>query len=97
MLGILPIKNKLEFYGRVGYLFASVEREFSSKINGQRGLTGNAQGDSQNLVYGAGITWNFTEAYSARAEYQILDDVGQGNRTGKEDLSMISVGALVRF
>jgi len=97
VLGILPIKNKFEFFGRVGYLFASVEREFTSKINGQRGLAGNAQGDSQNLVYGAGITWNFTEAYSARAEYQILDDVGQGNRTGKEDLSMISVGVLVRF
>jgi len=97
VLGILPIKNKFEFFGRVGYLFASVEREFTSKINGQRGLAGNAQGDSQNLVYGAGITWNFTEAYSARAEYQILDDVGQGNRTGKEDLSMISVGMLVRF
>jgi hypothetical protein len=97
VLGILPIKDKFEFYGRVGYLFASVEREFTSTINGQRGLTGNAQGDSQNLVYGAGFTWNFTQAYSARAEYQVLDDVGQGNRTGKEDLSMISVGVLVRF
>ena len=97
VLGILPIKDKFEFYGRVGYLFASVEREFSSKINGQRGLTGSAKGDSQNLVYGAGITWNVTQAYSARAEYQVLDDVGQGNRTGKEDLSMISVGVLVRF
>jgi hypothetical protein len=97
VLGILPIKDKIEFYGRVGYLFASVEREFTSKINGQRGLTGNAQGDSQNLVYGGGITWNITQAYSARAEYQVLDNVGQGNRTGKEDLSMISVGVLVRF
>jgi hypothetical protein len=48
-------------------------------------------------VYGAGVTWNFNQMYSARAEYQILDDVGQGNRTGKEDLSMFSIGMLVRF
>ena len=97
VLGILPIKDKFEFYGRVGYLFASVEREFSSKINGQRGLTGNAQGDSQNVVYGAGATWNINPMYSVRAEYMVLDQVGQGNRTGKEDLSTMSIGMIVRF
>ena len=97
VLGILPIKDKFEFYGRVGYLFASVEREFTSKINCQRGLTGNAQGDSQNLVYGGGLTWNISQAYSVRAEYMVLDEVGQGNRTGKEDLSTLSLGMIVRF
>jgi hypothetical protein len=97
VLGILPVKDKFEFYGRVGYLFASVEREFTSKINGQRGLSGSAQGDSQNLVYGAGLTWNINQMYSVRAEYLVLDDVGQGNRTGKEDLSTMSIGMVVRF
>lgn len=97
VVGILPIKDKFEFYGRVGYLFASVEREFTSRINGQRGLTGNAQGDSQNLLYGAGMTWNINQVYSVRAEYLVLDEVGQGNRTGKEDLSQLALGMIVRF
>ncbi|HKU91041.1 MAG TPA: outer membrane beta-barrel protein [Steroidobacteraceae bacterium] len=97
VVGMLPIKDKLEFYGRVGYMFASVEREFTSKINGQRGITGNAQGDSQNLVYGAGVTWNISQVYSVRAEYMVLDDIGQDNRTGKEDLSQMSIGMIVRF
>ena len=97
VIGMLPIRDKFEFYGRVGYLFASVEREFTSKINGQRGLTGNAQGDSQNLVYGGGVTWNISQVYSVRAEYLVLDDVGQNNRTGKEDLSTMSIGMIVRF
>lgn len=97
VVGMLPIKDKFEFYGRVGYLFASVEREFTSKINGQRGISGSAQGDSQNLVYGAGITWNISQVYSVRAEYTVLDEVGQDNRTGKEDLSQMSIGMIVRF
>jgi len=97
VVGMLPIKDKFEFYGRVGYMFATVEREFTSKINGQRGLAGNAKGDSQNLVYGAGVTWNVSQVYSVRAEYMVLDDVGQDNRTGKEDLSQLAIGMIVRF
>jgi hypothetical protein len=97
VVGILPIKDKLEFYGRAGYMFATVEREFTSSVNGQRGVRYGAQGDSQNMVYGVGVTWNVTQVYSARVEYTILDDVGQANRTGTEDLTALSLGVLVRF
>src|SRR5262249_26273454 len=38
-VGILPLGEKFELYGRLGFLFASVEREFTSRINGQRGLS----------------------------------------------------------
>jgi opacity protein-like surface antigen len=98
VLGILPIGgDKFELFGRVGYLFASVEREFSSRVNGQRGLSQSAKGDSQNLVYGAGANWNINAMYSVRAEYQVLDDVGEERRTGTEDLNSIFIGAVVRF
>jgi opacity protein-like surface antigen len=97
-LGILPVGgDKLEVFGRVGYLFASVEREFSSRVDNQRGLSQSAKGDSQVLVYGAGANWNINQMYTIRAEYQVINDVGQENRTGTEDLNSVFIGLSVRF
>lgn len=96
-VGILPVGQKFELYGRVGMLFASVEREFTSRINGQRGLSFSASGDSQDVVYGVGAAFNINQVYAIRAEYQLLNDAGQANRTGTEDLDFMSIGMIVRF
>jgi OmpA-OmpF porin, OOP family len=96
-VGLLPLGEKFELYGRLGFLFASVEREFSSRINGQRGLSYSANGDSQDVVYGVGVNFNINPAYAVRAEYQILDDVGEDGRTGTESLDFMSIGMIVRF
>jgi opacity protein-like surface antigen len=96
-VGILPLGEKIELYGRLGFLFASVKREFTSRINGQRGLSYSASGDSQDVVYGVGVNFNINQAYAIRAEYQVLDDVGESGRTGTEDLDFVSVGMIVRF
>ena len=97
VIGILPIQDKFELYARVGYLFASVEREFTSRVAGERGVSGSAKGDSQDVVYGAGFTWNINQVYSIRGEYQKLSDVGESVRTGTEVLDNISLGLIVRF
>jgi OOP family OmpA-OmpF porin len=97
VLGILPINDKFEVYARLGYLFASSERALSSRVDGQSGSFGSAKGDSQNPVYGVGFAWHFNQVYSLRAEYQKLDQIGQENRTGAEDLTVIGVGVIVRF
>lgn len=96
-IGFLPIGEKFEFFGRLGYLFASSERELSSRVDGDAGSFGSAKGDSQNPVYGVGFAWHLNQVYSIRAEYQKLDDIGQENRTGEEDISVIGVGVIVRF
>jgi OmpA-like transmembrane domain. len=95
-LAILPIRDKIELYGRVGYLFANSEREFISRVEGQQTLSGSAKGDSQDLVLGLGVGWNINVIYSIRAEYQRLSDVGSPN-TGTEDFDFVSLGLIVRF
>jgi hypothetical protein len=97
VIGILPIKDKIEFYARLGYLFASSEREFTSSVDGQRGVSGSAKGDSQEPVYGLGFTWNINQVYSLRAEYQFIDKIGESERTGTEELDVLSLGLIVRF
>jgi len=96
-IGILPVGEKFELFGRVGYLFTSSERELSSRVDGESGTFGSAKGDSQDLVYGLGFSWNINQVYSIRAEFQQLDQLGQENRTGAEDLTVIGAGFFVRF
>jgi len=96
-IGILPIGEKVEFFGRLGYLFTSSERELSSRVDGQSGTFGSAKGDSQDVVYGVGFTWNINQVYAIRTEFQQLDQLGQENRTGAEDVTVIGIGLVVRF
>jgi hypothetical protein len=95
-LGILPINDQFEFFGRVGYLFTSSDRELTSRVDGQRGGFGSAKGDSQDVVLGVGAAWHFNQVYSARLEYQRLE-VGEENVSGVEELNVIGVGVVVRF
>jgi OmpA family protein len=95
-VGILPIQEKFELYGRVGYLFASTKREISLRVEGERAISGSGKGDAQELVYGGGFSWNINQVYSIRAEYQVVTDVGS-ERTGSEDLGNLSLGLIVRF
>jgi hypothetical protein len=96
-IGILPLGEKAELYGRLGYLFTSSERELSSRVDGQAGSFGSAKGDSQNPVYGIGFAWHINQVYSVRAEFQKIDNLGQENRTGEEDLTIMALGLIVRF
>ena len=96
-IGILPINDKFEFFGRVGYLFASAERELTSRVDGQGSAFGSGKGDSQNLVLGVGGAYHFSQIYSVRFEYQKIDEIGEDNRTGKEDLNFYGLGLVVRF
>jgi len=96
-IGILPLGEKFELFGRLGYLFTSAERSLTSKVDGETGSFGSAKGDSQNPVYGIGFSWHVNQVYSIRGEYQLLDQVGQENRTGAWDVSVIGIGLVVRF
>jgi hypothetical protein len=96
-IGILPLGERFEAYARLGYLFTSSERELSSRVDGQAGSFGSAKGDSQNPVYGLGFAWHINQIYSIRAEFQKLDNLGQENRTGEEDITVAALGLIVRF
>jgi opacity protein-like surface antigen len=96
-IGILPLNEKFELFARLGYMFTSSEREFSARIDGDPAGSGGPKGDSQDPVYGIGFSWHINQVYSIRGEYQQLDSLGQENRTGEEDLTVIGLGVVIRF
>jgi opacity protein-like surface antigen len=97
VLGILPLNDKFEFYGRAGMLFASSEREFIIKVDGDTSSFGTAKGESTDLVYGIGAAWHVNQMFSVRAQFEKLDKIGDPHKTGTEDITSASIGLVVRF
>jgi OOP family OmpA-OmpF porin len=95
-VGILPLSEKFELFGRLGYLLASAELEFSARVDGESAGSGSVKGDSQDVAYGIGFAWNINQVFSIRGEFQKLDGLGN-SQTGKEDLTVIGLGLLMRF
>ena len=97
MLGILPLNDKFEIYGRAGLLFAASERQFLIKVDGEVNSFGSAKGDSTEVVLAVGGAWHVNQMYSIRFQYERMDAVGEKQRTGTEDISTASIGLIVRF
>ena len=96
-IGILPLGEKFELYGRAGLLFASAERELAARVDGRNAGAGAAKGDSTEVVFGAGLAWHFNQIYTIRLEQQRLTEVGQEERSGTEDIDYTALGFMVRF
>ena len=97
VLGILPLNDKFEVYGRAGVLFASADRNVSAKVDGDGQRIGASKGDSTELVYGVGATFHINVMFSIRAEYMRYSEVGDPNTTGTEDANNLGIGLVVRF
>jgi opacity protein-like surface antigen len=96
VLGILPVTKELEFFGRAGLLLTSPRIDLRATVDGERYL-GAEKGESRELVYGIGASWNVSQRWSARLEYQVVKDLGEANKTGEYDLTVINLGAVARF
>lgn len=94
-LGILPLNDKFEFYGRLGYLFTSAKSEFASRVDGQNVGFASFRDTSQDMVLGVGAAYHFNQVYSARIEFQKLEELGED--PFQEDLNFLSLGMVVRF
>jgi len=96
-IGILPINNSFELYGRFGYLFASTTQDFTSKVEGNTARSGSNHDNANLPVIGIGMSFNLNEVYSIRAEYDRLTDVGKSVELANEDMQVAHLGFLMRF
>jgi opacity protein-like surface antigen len=96
VIGILPVTQELEFFARLGILLTSPRIDVRANIDGSiaRGV---GKGESREAVYGLGMSWNFSQRWSARAEYQVINDVGEAKVTGESTVTLINLGVVSRF
>ena len=97
VIGILPVNDRFELFGRAGFLFTSAKREVRLRVDGQNAGFASAKGESQDLVFGVGASYNVNQMYAVRLEYLKLDDLGEREVSGTEDADQIGLGIVVRF
>jgi hypothetical protein len=97
VIGILPINNSFELYGRLGYIFASTTRDLNWVVEGAGSIGGSAHSDAQRPVYGVGMNFNLGQVYTIRAEYERITNIGQSQGLFNEDIQAAHLGFAMRF
>lgn len=96
-LGILPLNDKFELFGRLGFLLADAKREARIRVGNERAYLGSAKGNSDEVIFGGGASYHFNQQYSLRLEYLKFDSLGDPQRSGTEDANQVGLGLVVRF
>lgn len=91
LVGSLPVWQRLSAYARLGVYRANTELNVNT-VSVRRTDSETNTG----MLYGVGASYDFTKRFAVRAEWQKYNDVG-GSSTGKDDITMIALGVLLRF
>lgn len=98
LVGILPINDKFDFFGRIGAIRTSTETSYSTSgaVTLAAGANSNPKHSEWNGQYGIGVQLNVEKNIGVRLEYEVTKNVGDQN-TGEGDIGFISAGVVVRF
>jgi len=87
-IGALPVADRFSVYGKLGLYHAETKETTN--------FVGNFKDTNNDLTFGFGARYDFTQNVGVRAEWQRYKDVG-GSSVGKDDFDVISVGVVWRF
>jgi OOP family OmpA-OmpF porin len=80
-VGVIPLNEKFSIFGKVG--------AFMWDASGGGGAAG-SDDDGTDIMFGAGVGWNFTPKFGLRAEWERFDIDG-------DDVDFLSVGLQFNF
>jgi OmpA-OmpF porin, OOP family len=87
--GILPLGERFDLHAKLGVFIANTE--LSSTIQAtNRNSSGDIEDDSQDLIYGAGATYRFTERWSVSLDWQRYSGLGIDREKLEESLVSFS-------
>ena len=96
-LGIWPVSDQFDIFGRVGVFYGSVDLKVRAKdASGATIISGSADDNTTEFFGGAGVDWNVTEFLTGRAEWQFMPSVGNDD-TGSGDFNNFIVSLIYRF
>src|SRR5262249_25591212 len=91
VLGSFPIADKFSAFGRLGGDYA--DTHVSGVATGKKKTT--------NLMYGAGLRYDFTPTIGVRAEWEHYNNIGARNDAtgieGAADVDVFGVSLVIRF
>ena len=97
VLGIWPITDEWEVFGRVGVFMGDVTLKVAAnEDNGNANARSRASESATEFIGGAGVNYNFMDVWTARAEWQGMPSVGN-NQTGSTSWYQIAFSVLYKF
>ena len=94
-LGIWPIDDNWEVFGRVGAFFGDTKATLRVSGDGSVGK-GDTSGNSTEFLYGVGVDGRFLENWAARFEWLAIPSLGSSD-TGSGDWNGLQFSLLYRF
>ncbi len=94
--GTYPFNDSWSGFLRVG----AIDGHVQSKFTGTGSLAGSAVTETSNdwkVTWGVGVNWKLTENWVVRAGWDQYSSLGNQNKTGENDVNLLSVGAEYRF
>lgn len=95
VVGLVPIGDRFEFYGRGGILFADTRFRTTVVFDNADGSF-EAKAGTQEFFGGGGFAWNINSDYALKAEATYFLDAGDDDRTGEASVAMLTLGITFR-
>jgi len=98
LLGIWPVNETWEVFGRAGLFMGSVDLTARAVDNttDQQIARESTSNNSNEFIWGLGVNANFMDVWTARFEYQAMPSVGN-NDTGSASFDNLLFSVLYRF
>jgi len=95
-VGILPINESFSLFGKLGVINAKVESSVRATGPG-RSASASVSSTKLTPTYGIGATYNVNKQLGIRVEYELFSKLGDANKTGEADVSVLSAGVAYKF
>ena len=96
LVGMMPLPNNFGLFAKLGTINAKVKTRVTAVgTGGTASVDESATKWKPNL--GLGATWMVSKNLGIRLEYEEFYDLGEKDRTGESDVSLLSVGLSYRF
>ncbi|HEY8509756.1 MAG TPA: outer membrane beta-barrel protein [Steroidobacteraceae bacterium] len=94
--GFAPLGERFDVHGRLGLLFADTEFDVTVSLEGLS-ESDSFSASSQDVFFGIGASFHFTDNLSASLDYSLFQDVGDEDETGESKVDAITLGLTYRF
>jgi len=96
--GIVASRVSEEFsvFAKVGFIDSTVQLSARASSGGIA-ASGSASSSGWTTMFGAGLQYDVDRQWGIRAEYESFPKLGDKNKTAEADVTMISIGVVLRF
>lgn len=91
LLGIIPVMEVLDLYGKMGWMVWDTDYARFGAINDT------LADDGTDFTFGAGLSWRLEDKYQLRMEFERLNKLGNEYTTGGANISVWSFGGAIHF